>query len=277
MAESDGELLARLGTDAAAWAKEFVRRFGGDEGLMVGWFANCAGTRSHPGCSTPSTPRRSGSGCAPCSTCPWRLTVGDRWAFKLVDSDLATGDRRGGRFRWWPGTTIDVGGTPGGPCPTEPGDGVCLGKTARGLCSGGLSLGRGVLLRVEFDAADVLGEDDEKVRVARCVVGEPGQLTEALAVPHADLREADLRGADLWGANLWGANLRGANLQGVNLWGANLRGANLRGADLQGADLRWANLWGANLRGADLQGADASARTVWPDGFDADAAGVLRG
>lgn len=44
---SDGDLLAHLGADAAAWAKRFVALFKGmtvasqvDEGLMIGWFAN---------------------------------------------------------------------------------------------------------------------------------------------------------------------------------------------------------------------------------------------
>ncbi len=126
----------------------------------------------------------------------------------------------------------------------------------------------------------------------------------------ADLRGADLRGANLYGAdlagailygaNLYGANLAGANLRGANLRGANLRGAyltganldgaNLDGATLDGADLTGANLAGANLRraylvganlrgayidGANLSGATAGRRTVWPDGFDVDAAGVV--
>ena len=114
-------------------------------------------------------------------------------------------------------------------------------------------------------------------------------------VRDANLWGADLRGADLWGANLgdadlWGANLCGANLWGANLWDANLRGANLGVANLWGANLRDANLWGANLRDADLGGANlrdanlgganlwgakANSPTVWPDGFDPKAAGVI--
>lgn len=51
-AESAGQLLARLGTDGQAWAREFLRRFDGepvggdrvDEGLMIGWFANAIET-----------------------------------------------------------------------------------------------------------------------------------------------------------------------------------------------------------------------------------------
>ena len=47
--------------DAAAWAREFVRLHGGDEGLMLGWFANamCAqmdfdARRRSPSPATPS-------------------------------------------------------------------------------------------------------------------------------------------------------------------------------------------------------------------------------
>lgn len=38
--ESDGQVLARLGTDADKWAAEFARRFGADHALMLGWFAS---------------------------------------------------------------------------------------------------------------------------------------------------------------------------------------------------------------------------------------------
>jgi hypothetical protein len=67
----------------------------------------------------------------------------------------------------------------------------------------------------------------------------------------------------------------GANLSGADLSRANLYGANLSGANLSGADLSRANLYGANLYGADLYGANADKYTVWPDGFDAAAAGVV--
>ena len=44
VSESDGQLLARLGTDAQLWAREFIRLHGysfiKDEGLMISWFAN---------------------------------------------------------------------------------------------------------------------------------------------------------------------------------------------------------------------------------------------
>jgi hypothetical protein len=37
---TDGAQLAYMGTDATKWAHEFVAMHGGDESLMIGWFAN---------------------------------------------------------------------------------------------------------------------------------------------------------------------------------------------------------------------------------------------
>jgi uncharacterized protein YjbI with pentapeptide repeats len=131
----------------------------------------------------------------------------------------------------------------------------------------------------------------------------------------ATLRNAYLAGAELSGAHFGRANLRGAQMQGVNLSGAqlggarfyqaNLCGANLSSADLsldlqmfdpelfdeeglekayeillKEVDLRGASLKGANLRGqnlatAGLTGSTADSNTVWPEGFDPVAAGVI--
>ncbi len=52
--------------------------------------------------------------------------------------------------------------------------------------------------------------------------------------------------------------------------GADLREARLEGADLSGADLSGADLYKANL-----DGAKAAEDTIWPDGFDLRAAGVI--
>ena len=98
--------------------------------------------------------------------------------------------------------------------------------------------------------------------------------------PGQDLTRANLAGAHLNGANLKGARANEANLVGAKLEGANLSGvwlinSNLRGANLYGADLREANLRGADLTGANLERAVADGRTVWPDGFDPVAAGVI--
>ena len=52
------------------------------------------------------------------------------------------------------------------------------------------------------------------------------------------------------------------------------------GADLSGVDFRQANLSGADLTGADLEGVNlelllTNEDTVWPEGFDPVAAGVI--
>jgi len=190
-------------------------------------------------------------------------------AWRAVHPDLRSS--RG--YRWpWPGNEavapLPEGKefTRGGPCPEFPGDGLCLAKTWRGAASG--SIPAITCLLVEFDPADVLGEDDDKLRVARCrvvdVFDAPGLIRDGWCC-NANLGGADLRGANLGGADLWGADLGGADL-----WGADLRGADLGGADLGGADLR-----GANLGGAHLRGATADRWTRWPDGFDASKAGVV--
>ena len=180
-------------------------------------------------------------------------------AWRAVHPDLRSS--RG--FRWpWPGNEavapLPAGRefTHGDPCPQFEGDGLCLAKTWQGAASGGIPAI--TCLLVEFDDGDVLGEDDDKLRVSRCRV--------------VDVFDAPALIRDGWcaGANLCGADLCGADLRGANLWDANLRGANLWDANLCGANLRDANLCGANLRGA-----RASEGTTWPGGFDPDAAGVL--
>ena len=234
-------------------------------------------------------------------------------AWRAVHPDLRSS--RG--FRWpWPGNEavapLPDGAefTHGNPCPKFVGDGLCLAKTWRGAASG--SIPAITCLLVEFAPADVLGEDDDKVRVSRCrvvdVFDAPALIRDGWCqganLRGADLRGANLRGADLLDANLWGADLRDADLRGADLRGANLLGANLLDANLRGANLRDADLWGADLRDADLRGAnlrdanlldadlrdanlldanlrDANLRgarvdrwTRWPDGFDPKQAGV---
>lgn len=94
-----------------------------------------------------------------------------RTAWRAVHPDLRSS--RG--FRWpWPGgeavAPLPAGAefTRGGPCPEFPGDGLCLAKTWRGAASGGIPAI--TCLLVEFDPADVLGGDDDKLRVSRCRV-----------------------------------------------------------------------------------------------------------
>ena len=222
-----------------------------------------------------------------------------RTAWRSVHPDL----RSSHGFRWpFPGheavAPLPDGAefTRGGPCPTFIGDGLCLAKTWRGAASG--SIPAITCLLVEFGEGDVLGEDDDKLRVSRCrvldVFDAPALIRDGWCagadLGGADLRGAYLRDADLGGAYLEGADLRGADLgdadlEGADLWGAylgdaylgdaDLGGAYLRGADLRGADLGDANLRRANLEGANLGGAYADDRTGWPDGFDPAARGVV--
>ena len=121
----------------------------------------------------------------------------------------------------------------------------------------------------------------------------------------ADLSGANLSGADLVAASLIEADLLGANLRGANLYGANLSRARLAGADLARANLSRANLsevslvetdlsedefsrheaaenylfrrtiFGGTVVAARLVGAFADGDTIWPEGFDPVAAGVV--
>ena len=175
-------------------------------------------------------------------------------------------------YRWpWPGNEAtaplpdDREFTRGDPCPRFIGDGLCLAKTWRGAASG--SIPAITCLLVEFDPGDVLGEDDDKVRVSRC------RVVDVFDGP-ALIRDGWCRRADLGHANLRHANLRDADLRGADLGHANLRHANLRGANLRVADLGDADLRDANLGDADLRGAVADKFTVWPDRFDHAARGV---
>ena len=69
--------------------------------------------------------------------------------------------------------------------------------------------------------------------------------------------------------------IRAGHFAGANLTGVDLRGAYLYGANIYGAYLYGANLYGANLYEVNLRGATADHRTVWPDGFDPETAGVV--
>ncbi len=164
-----------------------------------------------------------------------------RTAWRVVRPDFTS--FRG--FTWpFPGGTVETPGpfTLGDACPSAPGDGVCLAKTWQGAASGGIPAS--TVLIVEYDDADVLGEDENKLRVSRCVV------TDVLDV------RAMIRGGWFAGADLSHAYLRGADLRYADLRGADLRYADLRYADLRGADLRYADWRGAALRYADLRGAN---------------------
>jgi hypothetical protein len=94
-------------------------------------------------------------------------------------------------------------------------------------------------------------------------------------------RGIDARGVDFFRARLVDVGMRNAHLSGAIFKEAILRKCVLTGADLQGADLRGADLRGssfdaANLQGAKLEGAKYDETTTFPDGFDPDAALMVR-
>lgn len=133
-------------------------------------------------------------------------------------------------------------------CPQFEGDGLCLAETAAAASSGGIRLAECVGLIVHYRADDVLARGDGKIRVKGCTVVD---IWSPLDVIRAGLA----------------TDLRNANLQGANMWGANLRNVDLRRADLRAANLQYAC----------LQGAVCSSATLWPNGFDPDKRGVIRG
>ena len=179
----------------------------------------------------------------------------DTWAVKAVRPDLTT---RAGSFQWpFPGGVVEASEVVSentSPIPRTEGDGVCAGKTWRGMATAGIPAI--TLLLVAYNAAKhLLGADEDKVRL-RCA--HVVALVDGAALLVEDGSESDLGSANLRGANLRGADLGGAYLGGAYLRGAYLGGAYLRGAYLGGAYLRGAYLGGADLRGADLSGADLS-------------------
>ena len=101
---------------------------------------------------------------------------------------------------------------------------------------------------------------------------------------NVDLSGRDLRNVDLFGT-LHGTDLSQANLSGVDLSFNYLKDTDFSGANLEGVDfsesiLEWVDFSGANLYGTDFStweftGAKADDETVWPEGVDPEAAGVI--
>ena len=166
------------------------------------------------------------------------------------------------------------------------------------MCSTYVGFGRKVAAVVVDGASNLSGQDLSGANLREA------NLVWAFLVG-ANLVGADLVGADLSGAFLSEADLLGANLRGANLYGANLSRARLAGADLARANLSRANLsevslvetdlsedefsrheaaenylfrrtiFGGTVVAARLFGAFADGDTIWPEGFDPVAAGVV--
>ena len=90
------------------------------------------------------------------------------------------------------------------------------------------------------------------------------------------LRGAMLKNMNLSGAIMTKADLDEADLQGANLVETDLKRSNLYGADLRGAILMNADLAGADLDRAKLDGAKYDEYTIFPQGFDPKARGLIK-
>ena len=184
----------------------------------------------------------------------------DTWGIKSVHHGLRTRHD----FQWpasgWVAAPGPIYQENTSPCPIRQGDGLCVANTWRGMASGGIPAR--VLLLVAYSRADVLGDDDHKVRVSRAYVVEVLDGVSVLA-PGDDLHGANLTGVDLTGANLSGADLTGMDLAGADLSGADLFEADLRRANLSGADLSGVNMSGANLSGANLTDANLTRANLY--------------
>jgi uncharacterized protein YjbI with pentapeptide repeats len=113
-----------------------------------------------------------------------------------------------------------------------------------------------------------------------------GVVSEGCCCQNANFFGAVLRDADLYWAIAHNADFTGADLRGVNLCGAGLSGARFVNADLTGTNFGRDNLAGStNLKGADLRsktledanlnGALFNTATVFPEGFDPVAHGMI--
>jgi uncharacterized protein YjbI with pentapeptide repeats len=128
---------------------------------------------------------------------------------------------------------------------------------------------KGALLRFLYEA-DLLHKD-------KIVIDLRGADLSEVGLSETDLSGANLRGAHLSETNLGWANLFGANLIFADLFRANLSEANLSKAGLRGTDLSEADLTGADLTGAKYtKNSEGIRDTIWPEGFDPDAAGAIR-
>jgi hypothetical protein len=159
------------------------------------------------------------------------------WGWKAVEADLSS--RNGYRYKLggWSIASKPLKSN-SDPRPEAEGDGLCIARNFYGVAQGGRPC-RTILI-CAYLQADILGQDDSKLRVSKLFVPDWGLWSIEVLARRAYLSRADLSGANLNGAYLSRAYLSGADLRGAYLSGADLRGADLSGADLRGADLRGA-------------------------------------
>jgi uncharacterized protein YjbI with pentapeptide repeats len=141
----------------------------------------------------------------------------------------------------------------------------------------------GGLQKIDLSRCDLTGVN---LRRVNCRGGnfEKANLSRAdlvLATFHrvnfkgAKLKEVEADCVRMASANLEGANLRGGKFPYSGFQKANLRSADLTGADMKHANLKGADLTGAVLTNVNFEKAHYDVKTIFPQGFQPIAAGML--
>ena len=172
----------------------------------------------------------------------------DSWALKSTRADLTTFDL----YQWpQPGgiaecdpAEIVVGSD--GPCPSEYGDGLCVGLNWDAMASGGFPAR--TLLLVAYATKDILGQGDGKVRVSKAAV--------VAIVDGERLLNEHSKTQDLSGASLEGMKFNFSRMCGITLTSANISRASFRMACLEDANLKWAEANRADFSHAFMRGAN---------------------
>ena len=129
------------------------------------------------------------------------------------------------------------------------------------------------LIRVDLSGVSARRANLTEAKLTGAILRD-ADLTET-NFTKARLYSTDLTGADACGADFTGALLEKALFRGVDLTGATLVRAVLRKAVLSGTKLYAANLAETDLTEANLQWSFADKATIWPKGFNPEAAGVV--
>lgn len=136
------------------------------------------------------------------------------WALKSVRRDMRTFNA----YRWpWPGSWVEAHdvneSNTTNPCPSRPGDGLCVGLTWAGMASGGISAH--TLLLIGYRETDVLASNADKLRARAVYVRD---VVDGVRLVRQHGAGADLSVAYLSGADLSVADLSGAAMDARTRW-----------------------------------------------------------
>ncbi|MGK7911629.1 MAG: pentapeptide repeat-containing protein [Synechococcus sp.] len=147
------------------------------------------------------------------------------------------------------------------------------GADLRGADLAGAKLCGADLSGANLNLASLDGVDLSKANLS-------GTNLSVAKLSRSNLQHANLQGANLTSAKLMQSNLSEANLSGATLHWSNLESAVLDGANLSGTSIESANLCGANFSDTDCSEADLSrarynAKTLYPQTFNPEKAGMI--